>query len=68
MPDEILGEKVVLVFEGNIPNDAVNAFQNLKMFEKPKDIYCLKKIDRINGKLDRLKLKKNLLKLINERN
>ena len=68
VPDEILGEKVVLVFEGNIPNDAVNAFQNLKMFEKPKDIYCLKKIDRINGKLDRLKLKKNLLKLINERN
>ena len=68
VPDKILGEKSVLVFEGKIPSDAANAFQKLKPFEKPKKIYCLKQFDRINGKIDRLKLKKNLLKLINDRN
>lgn len=68
IPDKSLGEKSVLVFEGKIPSDAPNAFQNLKPFEIPKKIYCLKRFDRINGKIDRLKLKKNLLKLINERN
>jgi o-succinylbenzoate---CoA ligase len=68
VPDKVLGEKSVLVFEGKIPSDAVNAFQNLKKFERPKNIYCLKKFERINGKINRLQLKKNLLKLINERN
>ena len=68
IPDKILGEKSVLVFEGKIPSDAANAFRNLKLFEKPKNIYCLKQFDRINGKINRLKLKKNLLKLINEPN
>ena len=39
IPDKSLGEKSVLVFEGKIPSDAPNAFQNLKPFEIPKKIF-----------------------------
>jgi O-succinylbenzoic acid--CoA ligase len=54
-PDEILGQKLVLIIEGNL--DKIPELKFQKSFYKPKEIIFIEKIPRTpNGKINRLKL------------
>ena len=68
LPDQKLGEKIVLAFEDKIPLNAKIPFKVLDRFEKPKKLFCIKKFKRNNGKIDRISLRNNILKLIHGRN
>lgn len=66
-PDEILGEKLILVLEGIDNESIINKILNLKFeksFHKPKKIFFVEKIPRTpNGKVDRLTLKKTIFRI-----
>ena len=65
--DESLGQKLVVIIEGEKSEDVKNKISKIsfdKNFHKPKDIIFIEKIPRTsNGKVSRL----NLLKIINEK-
>ncbi|WP_027376116.1 AMP-binding protein [Kaistella palustris] len=67
LPDETLGEKLILAVEGE---ENPSIFQKLKTVSyptknhQPKEIFFVKEFPRIpNGKINRLKLKKDILAL-----
>ena len=64
--DEKLGQKLILIIEGEIDDDLKSKIYNLefqKSFHKPKDIIFVQQIPRTpNGKVDRLELKKLIKK------
>lgn len=67
MPDELLGEKLVLLIESEVyANDKYKTLEylldrELERFQQPKEIRFIEELPRnSNGKLDRLKLKKFL--------
>lgn len=52
--DAVLGEKVVLVLEGDADELPDEAFKYLKTYERPKTIYCIPKfIETLSGKIMR---------------
>lgn len=54
--DEVLGERVVLIIEGNEMKLPDNIFESLSHFEKPKNIFFTHEFERTpSGKLSRLK-------------
>jgi len=60
IPDAVLGEKLVLILEGNVDvlamQTKVAQLKSLTKFEIPKEIFCLEKFIRTaNGKLQRTK-------------
>jgi len=61
--DETLGEKVILIIEGDDRELLESAFEDLDTYEKPRSIYSLKRfIETSSGKINRretLKLLKN---------
>ena len=64
--DEKLGQKLILIIEGEIDDDLKSKIYNLefqKSFHKPKDIIFVQQIPRTpNGKVNRLELKKSIKK------
>lgn len=68
LPDESLGQKLILIIEGNQSDEIVKTIAQLpfeKNFHKPKEIIFIDKIPRTpNGKVNRLEL----YKLISENN
>jgi O-succinylbenzoic acid--CoA ligase len=64
--DEKLGQKLILIIEGESDDDLKSKIYNLefqKSFHKPKDIIFVKQIPRTpNGKVNRLELKKSIKK------
>ncbi|MFP3833147.1 AMP-binding protein [Chryseobacterium sp. SIMBA_028] len=66
LPDEILGQKLVLIVEGKESDDVINAISQItfeKKFHKPKEIIFINTIPRTpNGKINRIEL----YKMINE--
>jgi O-succinylbenzoic acid--CoA ligase len=64
--DEVLGQKVVLVIEGNFKEDflkIVNTIQEFQKFEKPKMVLTSKKFQRTDsGKIQRSKTLEQILK------
>jgi len=64
--DEKLGQKLILIIEGEIDDDLKSKIYNLefqKSFHKPKDIIFAQQIPRTpNGKVNRLELKKLIKK------
>lgn len=62
LPDEKLGEKIVLVFEGEIPNSFDLNRVKFEKFEKPKTIFSVQQFPRTDsGKVKR----KEIVKLLN---
>ena len=61
LPDEILGEKIVVVFEEKIPLNAELSFKKLNKYEKPKEIFLLQSFIRNNGKIERRDVRARLL-------
>ena len=56
LPDDKLGEKIVLIIEGIDDNALGNAIKNLLRYEKPKEIYCVSKFKETKTqKIDRKK-------------
>lgn len=54
IPDETLGEKVILVIEGEQNNVKKAVFKNLEKFEIPKEIFTIAKFsETANGKIQR---------------
>jgi len=52
--DETLGEKVILVIEGDKADLGSSIFQNLEKYEAPKEIYFVPKFSQtVNGKIQR---------------
>ena len=66
IPDPILVEKIVIVFEKRIPPKAKSILDGLSKYERPKSIFTLKKFPIKNGKIDRNKIKERVLKIKNE--
>lgn len=55
-PDEVLGQKVILVIESSQNNLNTNFFNYLEKFEKPKEIYTIAKfLETSSGKIQRQK-------------
>lgn len=55
-PDELLGQKVILVLETTQDNLDSNTFNGLEKFEKPKEIYTIAKfLETSSGKIQRQK-------------
>lgn len=67
LPDETLGQKLVLIIEGEVSEAARGQILNIqyrKSFHRPKDIIFIKTIPRLpNGKIDRISIRKNVLNL-----
>ena len=61
--DEILGQKLVIVFEKKIPEDWIKSIEKLQKIYKPKKAYSLKKFIYVNGKIDRKYIKNLIEKL-----
>lgn len=56
IPDEILGEKVVLIIEKNTSEFSENAIKSLNKYEKPKEIHRIKRfVETSSKKIDRKK-------------
>ena len=54
MPDEVLGEKLVLVIEGEEQNLDTSIFDDLDKYEKPKEVFYVSKFaETDNGKVKR---------------
>ena len=54
MPDEVLGEKLVLVIEGEEQNLDTSIFDELDKYEKPKEVFYVSKFaETDNGKVKR---------------
>ncbi|WPR70534.1 AMP-binding protein [Flavobacterium sp. NG2] len=61
IPDETLGEKLVLVLEGDKYDFNTSVFDVLDKYEKPKEIYfCPKLIETPNGKIKRKEILSSL--------
>ena len=61
MPDEKLGQKVVLIIEGNKPKhfnlEEIYEKSGLSKYEKPKKVFFIEKFSETeNGKLERKKI------------
>jgi len=61
--DEILGQKLVIVFEKKIPEDWIKSTEKFQKIYKPKKAYSLKKFLYVNGKTDRKYIKNLIEKL-----
>ena len=61
--DEVLGQKVVLVFEKNIPENYRESFVDLNQYEIPKNIFSIDSFPMYNGKISRLIIQKNIQNL-----
>ena len=68
LPDEQLGEKIVLVFENKIPSMPELAFKKLNSYEKPKEIFALNSFNRKHGKINRKNIQNRLIKDLHEGN
>ncbi len=51
------GEVVALVFKKNIPDNYKKAFTDLSKYEIPKEVLAIDNLPKINGKLNRLKIR-----------
>ncbi len=54
-PDDLLGEKVVLVIEGKEDTTNSSTFEELDAYEVPKHVYTVEKFVEINQKIQRTK-------------
>ena len=61
MPDTLLGEKIVIIFEKEIPLNVALFFKKLSKYERPKEVFFLNNFKRVNGKVNRENIKKELL-------
>ncbi len=53
-PDDVLGEKVILVVEGTVKKIQSNVFEDFNKYEKPKEIIFIQKLSETkNGKIIR---------------
>lgn len=68
LPDEQLGEKVVLVFENKIPSMPELVFKKLTPYERPKGIFALNSFNRRHGKINRKDIQNRVLKKLHGRN
>ena len=65
LPDDVLGEKIVLVQEGTTKIEF--EFSLLEKYHRPKEVILMKQLPKTkSGKIDRLKVKKQLLMLENQ--
>ena len=55
--DDILGERVVLVFKRNIPTHYTIAFNCLEKYEVPKEVLAINNFPQKNGKINRAKVR-----------
>lgn len=64
LPDDSLGQKLILVIEGNKSDEVIKKIKEMpfeKSFHKPKDIIFIHEIPRTpNGKVSRMELYKNI--------
>ena len=63
IPDESLGEKLVIVFEGKVSTDYQKAIESLNKYEKPKRSFDFIKFKRLNNKVIRNEVLKKVLKI-----
>ena len=63
IPDESLGEKLVIVFEGKVSKDYQKALESLNKYEKPKRSFDFIKFKRLNNKVLRNDVLKKVLKI-----
>ena len=61
LPDILLGEKIVIIFEKEIPLNVALFFEKLSKYERPKEVFFLNNFKRVNGKVNRENIKKELL-------
>ena len=61
IPDSILGEKIVIVFEKKIPAEPKKYFSQLNKHQRPKEVFFLTKFERTNGKINRQNIKSSIL-------
>lgn len=66
VPDPVLFQKIAIVFEQSKPKNTKEMFRELTKYERPKYIFCLKKFQRTNGKINRNMVQKQVLKIFNE--
>ncbi|MAV41969.1 MAG: O-succinylbenzoic acid--CoA ligase [Flavobacteriaceae bacterium] len=66
IPDPLLSQKIVIVFELSTPVNTQTIFKKLSKYEIPKLTFYLKKFPRINGKIDRQKIQDEVLKFTKE--
>ena len=60
-PDEKLGKKISIVFEGKTPYNFEKLIKTLDSFERPKKVFNLKVFPRNNNKLLRKKIINEIL-------
>ena len=60
LPDEELGEKITIVFEGKTPFNFKDSIKSLNSFERPKQVINVDVFPRNNNKI----LRKNILNKI----
>jgi O-succinylbenzoic acid--CoA ligase len=64
LPDESLGQKLILIIEGNQSDELIKKISEIpfeKNFHRPKEIIFISEIPRTpNGKINRLELYKNI--------
>ena len=60
-PDEKLGEKITIVFEGKMPHNFKDLVKELDPFERPKKGFNLEIFPRKNNKILRKKILKKIL-------
>ena len=62
--DKEFGEKVVIVFEKETPNNIDSVLNSLQKYQRPKKVFVISSLRKINGKIDRNYIKNEVLKLI----
>jgi len=62
IPDESLGKKLVIVFEGKVPKNYNKAIESLNKYETPKKTFSFVNFKRINNKVLRNEVLKMVLK------
>ena len=61
IPDSLLGEKLILIIEGNEQKLDESIFDELDKFEKPKEIHFVPKfLETHNGKIKRIAIQENI--------
>ena len=61
MKDDVLGEKLVLIIEGEVQPISEDIFDVLDKYEKPKEVFFVKKFTETeNGKIKRLEILENI--------
>jgi len=61
IPDEKLGEKITIVFEGETPSSFKDLVKQLDSFERPKKVFNLEEFPRNNNKILRKKILTKIL-------